>query len=171
MPNTEAHASRFNAASLLWGAITLTAIFMARPILHAWFHDPTLRFALGAFLLWVMATILQWRQFPTTWPRSKTLLVVSASGLLCLGIVGELQAFIYLAGAILFALPIHGALVKCLCFILLSCVWMPGLAWLLFPYLGGILSWLTILIATLLLAYSLAEKLFRHASKTSHTST
>ncbi|MGZ0709547.1 hypothetical protein ACWPKO_14555 [Coraliomargarita sp. W4R53] len=170
MSKTAEASSLFNAATLLWGAITLTAIYMARPILHAWFHDPTLRFALAAFVMWLLATLLQWQRFPEIWPRVKMFLVILASGLLCLGIVGELQAFIYLAGAILCALPIAGGLIKCFCFILLSCVWMPAWAWLLFPHLGGLLSWLSLLIATLLLVYSLSDKFFSYASKKSHSS-
>ncbi|CAA6678261.1 MULTISPECIES: hypothetical protein [unclassified Lentimonas] len=170
MPKTEPASSVFNVASLLWGAITLTAIGMSQPIWHAWFHDPTLRFAFASFLLWLLATLLQWRRFPMIWPWPKTLLVVLASGLLFLGIAGELQAFIYLAVGILFVLPIHGALFKCLCFILLSSLWMPALAWLLFPYMGSFLPWSTLLIAILLLIYSLTEHFFRYASKTSHTS-
>jgi hypothetical protein len=159
-----------NVASLLWGVILLCAVFMARPIYDAWFHDSTLRFAFPVFILWLLATLLQWRRFPESWPLFKTLFVVLASVLLCLGIGGELQAFIYLAAAILCVLPIHGGPIKCLFFMVLSCLWMPALTWLFFPYFGTALPWMTLFIALFLLVYSLSDRFLRYASETRHSS-
>lgn len=154
----------FSAGAALWAAITLCSVILSRPILHGWLHDPTLRFAGVAFVLWLLATVLQWRRLPEQWSMSRTLWVMLASALLCLGIVGELQAFIYLATALLLLVPVAGSSPKRLAFLLVSCVWMPALAWLLFPLVGPSLTWLTLLIALLLLVYSLKETLLPYAS-------
>lgn len=162
--------SLLNPVSLLWAGITLMSVYLSRPILNGWFNDPTLRFGLVTFLLWLSAVVLQWRRFPANWPRMNTVLVVFASGLLCLGIAGELQAFIYVASAILLTLPMQGPVIKYLQFIACSCLWMPALAWLLTPLAGFLLPWITLCIATTLLIYSLSLALIHYASKTSHRS-
>ncbi|WPJ96819.1 hypothetical protein SH580_03755 [Coraliomargarita algicola] len=170
MPSSESQPSLFNAASMLWGGITLTAVYFCQPILRGWLYDPSLRFALVSFLLWLSAVLLQWKRLPPIWLPSKTSLVTLASLLLCLGIVGELQAFIYIAVAILFSLPIGGSLFMVIVAILSSSLWMPALAWLLYPMLGDWLPWLTLLIAAILFISSLIARIIRYASKTSHTS-
>jgi hypothetical protein len=156
-------ASLISAGVLLWAAITLCAVGLSRPILHGWFHDPTLRFAGIAFVLWLLATVLQWRRLPEQWPISRTLWVVLASALLCLGIIGELQAFIYLAAALLLVVPLAGSWPQRLAFMLSSCVWMPALAWLLSPLLGASLPWLTLLVAAALFVYSLKQTFLPYA--------
>ena len=171
MTKAELCAPLLNPASILWAAITLSAMLLAAPIIDGWLHDPSLSFAFTTFLLWLLATVLQWRRFPAVWSISKLTLAVLATALLCLGIVGELQAFIYMATVILFSLPIAGSVLKKLCFILLACLWMPALTWLLLPYLGYMLQWIALFITVLLLIYSLSLAIIRHASKTGHTTT
>jgi hypothetical protein len=143
---------------------------MSHPIAHAWLHDPSLRWAGAAFVLWLSATLLQWRRLPVLWSMSRIIWVMLAGVLLCLGIIGELQALIYLASAFLLVVPIVGPWRKRIGFMLSACVWMPGLAWLLFPLFGASLDWLTLLVASVLLIYSLKEARLSYASKTSHTS-
>lgn len=164
MPETRTDSPLLSAGAILWAAITLCAVGLSRPILHGWLHDPTLRLAGIAFVLWLLATVLQWRRLPEQWSMSRTVWVMLASALLCLGIVGELQAFIYIASALLLVVPIASSWLKRIGFMLTSCVWMPALAWLLFPLLGASLAWLTLLVAALLLAYSLKETFLPYAS-------
>ncbi|MDQ8206932.1 hypothetical protein QEH52_05390 [Coraliomargarita sp. SDUM461003] len=163
--------SLVSPSSMLWAVITMTAVALSRPIVLAWMHDPSLRCGGVSFLLWILAVGLQWRRFPSVWPKYKMSLVILASISLCLGIAGELQAMIYLAGAILLSLPIYGSRSKILCFIFMSSLWMPALAWLLYPYLANWFPWLTLSIAVILFIYSLSVAIIHYASKPSHSST
>ncbi|MDQ8193802.1 hypothetical protein QEH59_05170 [Coraliomargarita sp. SDUM461004] len=162
--------SPISLVTVLWAAITLCAIYSSRPIISGWLHDPSLRWAGIAFIVWLVATLLQWRRLPQTWSTARVLWVLLASALLCLGIMGELQAFIYLASALLLALPVAGLWRKRICFTLTSCVWMPGWAWVFTPILGIWLTYVTLLVPIALLVYSLKVTCLSYASKTSHPS-
>jgi hypothetical protein len=156
MPETINDPVSSRLPTILWATITGIGLFQAWPIVDGWLHDPSLRMGLPCFVLWVLAVVIQWRGLPDAWPSKRILWMVMASLMLCLGVVGELQALIYLAVAILLVLPIESHGFKRPSFIGLAGIWMPVSAWLFFPLLGNHLALIKLLIGTFLLGYSLS---------------
>lgn len=130
------------------------ALAMSVPLFKAWLHDPTMRLGAPTFILWCAAVILQWQKSPISL-RPSTL----ASIALSLGILGEMQALIYLALALLICQPIPHPLTR-LGLTAAGLLWMPAWYWILRPYVGTTLSPLSLGLAAGLCLLSIALRFY-----------
>ncbi|MFT4900753.1 MAG: hypothetical protein ACI81V_000019 [Lentimonas sp.] len=122
----------------MWFLLALaagTALVLAWPLQSGWAHDPAMRYGALCFVLWLVAVVVHYRALPANWSYVRVAYFIS--GLLCLslGIVGELQALIYLAFVAIFTIPV-GTLWRRLFVSFAAISWMPLWGWLMGPYLG-----------------------------------
>ena len=142
----------------LWLVLVVVASAMSGPIVAAWMHDPSLRLGAFVFLLWMIAVAVHW-QFPMdAWPWHRMGNAAFAAGALVLGILGELQALVYLGCAFLLALPVEKGLLR-VSLGFAGVLWMPLWAWSAGPYLGSALNLVSLGLAVILLLVSLVLRL------------
>ena len=138
----------------LWLCLVVIASYMSQPLLAAWSDDPSLKFGVYAFLIWLISVIVRWRFPLDPWPTSRILYAVLAAGLLFLGILGELQAMVYLAFALLLSLPIAQSVNR----MIAGCIgmlWTPLWSWSMGPFLGTSINAVSLGLAGAFFFYSI----------------
>jgi hypothetical protein len=129
------------------------------PLFSAWLHDPALSLGEFVFALWFLATVIHWSWPQKAWSPSQAIFVLAAGALLFLGILGELQALIYLALVCLLCVPARVVALRIL-FACSSILWMPLWAWSMGPYLGSSLGVVSFGLALWLAVFSVAKRCF-----------
>jgi hypothetical protein len=135
----------------IWLGLILIGSWASRSVLSAWAHDPALQTAPWIFLAWVVAWIAAWRASPTGTCR---IFPTSLGGLsLALGILGDLQAAIYLGFVGLLLMPIH-SWCRSVLLVIAALTWMPAWSWAFADPIGPGLPWFNLGIGLLLLGIS-----------------
>lgn len=126
----------------LWGAVLLIMATGSSEILESWLHDPRARFSGWAFLLWLGACGGRWRNAPPPWPPSTLVLAIGSGMAGALGILGELNALLYLGFAGWALCPIRSFPAR-LFGAVGALFWMPVFPWLVSEPLGAATPWVS----------------------------
>lgn len=148
----------------LWLCLVVIASYMSQPLLAAWSDDPSLKFGVYAFPIWLISVVVHWRFPLASWPTGRTLHAVLAAGMLFLGILGELQAMVYLALALLLSLPITQSVNR----IIASCIgilWTPFWSWSMGPFLGTSINTVSLGLAVVFFFYSVIIRVVSNEPK------
>jgi hypothetical protein len=133
------------------------AAYMSHPLVSGWQDDPSLRFGLVSFFLWLAAVIAHWSLHSVELTIGQGGFLVAASMMLFGGIVGELQALVYLALAGYLCLPVRAWYGR-ICLVLASVFWMPAWAWLVSPVFKSQTAICSLVLAIIVLIISMFIK-------------
>lgn len=153
---------------LLWLCLVAIAGYASLPLLAAWSDDPSLKFGVYAFPIWLISVMVHWRFPLDPWPTSRILYVVLAAGMLFLGILGELQAMVYLAFALLLSLPIAQSVNR----MIAGCIgmlWTPLWSWSMGPFLGTSINTVSLGLAGAFFFYSIAIRISSNEPKANNS--
>ena len=148
----------------LWVCLVAIAGYVSLPLLAAWSDDPSLKFGVYAFPIWLVSVMVHWRFPLDPWPIGRTLYAVLAAGLLFLGILGELQAMVYLAFALLLSLPITQSVNR----MIAGCIgmlWTPLWSWSMGPFLGTSINAVSLGLAGAFFFYSITIRISSNEPK------
>ncbi|MGB0744282.1 MAG: hypothetical protein ACPGSB_07125 [Opitutales bacterium] len=152
-------AIRKDPVFIFWIIALLLVVWYSIPLFSAWSHDPSLQFGEYIFGLWLLSGLALWRWPRGSWPWHQSSYVILAALCLFFGIVGELQALIYMALALLLSLPIRHLLLRGL-FTLTGTLWMPVWAWAAGPFFGGKIAIVSLVLALILPLVSVSARIF-----------
>lgn len=159
----------------IWGVtygylvvISLICLCMSFPLLFAWSHDPSMRYGLFIFLVWLVAILPQW-SIRSSITVFSVLELVLISILLIFGILGALQFPIYIALAMCICVPVKVAKWKLL-FYGCSLMWMPLWAWFCMHAFDKSITCINVGVATVITLFSLYHYYFKNEPQTDNSS-
>ena len=133
-----------NHVNLIWGAMLALMGLASTDILESWFHDPRARFSAVGFLFWAVGCGFRWRPLRTPWTRFTIGLAACSGVSAALGILGELNALIYLGFAGWYLCPVASPWRRILGAVAAP-LWMPVFPWLVSERLGAATPWVSLI--------------------------
>lgn len=153
----------------MWLCMVAIAGYMSRPLFAAWSQDPSLKFGVYTFPIWLVSVVIHWRFPLNSWSTGRALYAAFASGVLFLGILGELQAMVYLAFALWFSLPIAQPINRWVSSCMGMLLWTPFWSWSARPFLGSSLNVVSLGLAVAFFFYSIIFRVTLNESKANHS--
>ena len=142
-----------NINYICWFVFAGISLWMTRCIYFAWINDPSMKYGVLIFILWLIVVIPLWR-FSCLCDSSAFYGYIAVFCLLFLGILGSLNFPIYIAFSLILCLPLKSVKWKITLFFY-SLLWMPFWAWLTVSLFGKPIVGINLAIALIITGSSL----------------